>query len=468
MTNILENTAPIDPEDPRYEPLLRNLQGNILKGHGRNHAVLLFFRFTHPPEEVRRGLGGIVQHVTSAHTQLRAAKQFRDLKVPGALFANFFLSASGYLAIEVTSGPCVYDDASSFLRGMKRAVQELGDPPVEAWEKPYQDQIDAMLLLADNDLDFLLRKAREFIDRIEIFAEVVIVEHGAALRDDRGEGIEHFGFADAQSQPVFFDKEKKRGETEEFWKPFAPLSLALVRDGAVPDDDAFGSFLVYRKLEQDVRRFMMAEARLADALKLKGRDRKRAGAMVIGRYRDGTPLALATFEGFPEIKENDFDYSGDKDGTRCPFHAHIRKVNPRSELDIPVAAQKRIRIVRRAIPYGKRMRASELRSLDDLPSEGVGLLFMCFQSFVELQFNFIQKEWANKRTVIQETVKSGRDALIGQQETAVATRWPTRYGESELSEEIPFENFVKMKGGEYFFAPSMPFLRRLAAQAAGA
>ena len=42
MTVDLSNTAPIDPSDPQFAPMLQNLLGNILKGHGRNHTVHLF------------------------------------------------------------------------------------------------------------------------------------------------------------------------------------------------------------------------------------------------------------------------------------------------------------------------------------------------------------------------------------------------------------------------------------------
>ncbi|MEL6929785.1 MAG: hypothetical protein AAFO95_14245, partial [Cyanobacteria bacterium J06600_6] len=35
----------IDPNNPgKYEVLLQDLQGNILKGHGRSHSVHLFLR----------------------------------------------------------------------------------------------------------------------------------------------------------------------------------------------------------------------------------------------------------------------------------------------------------------------------------------------------------------------------------------------------------------------------------------
>ena len=41
----------IDPTDPgKYEVLLQDLQGNILKGHGREHSVHLFVQWK--PEQM--------------------------------------------------------------------------------------------------------------------------------------------------------------------------------------------------------------------------------------------------------------------------------------------------------------------------------------------------------------------------------------------------------------------------------
>lgn len=468
MTDIRNNTAPIDPDDPLYAKLLQNLQGNILKGHGRENVVLILFRFTRPPEEVRAGLKEIVPWVTSAKEQARQAKQFRDFQVPGGLFANFFLSATGYRGLgyseEQFAVICPHEMACSFVKGMKDvAVADLGDPPVKEWEKPYRNRIDAMLLLADNDKAFLLRRAREAIAKIETFAEIVTVEHGAALRNEKGEGIEHFGFADGRSQPIFFKEDMNTGEpSTKTWDPAAPLMLALAPDRAVADEDAYGSFLVYRKLEQDVRHFMIREQELADQLKLKGHDRERAGAMIIGRFRDGTPLAVSAVDGHLPGKENDFTYADDPAGAKCPLHAHIRKANPRGEVPHEIMdpeSQTHVRIVRRGIPYGVRKRhPSEFQSLDDLPSDGVGLLFMCFQRMIETQFRFIHQNWVNFGGFREPG--TGIDPLIGQG-TVTAQRWPNEYGSAEPHCEAAFGGFVKMKGGEYFFTPSIPFLRKL-------
>ena len=71
----------------------------------------------------------------------------------------------------------------------------------------------------------------------------------------------------------------------------------------------------------------------------------------MGRFKDGTPLVksdvpLGEFPAF-----NDFKYEDtDRPAHKCPFHAHIRKVNPRGQ---GILVGKRF-ITRRGIPYGER------------------------------------------------------------------------------------------------------------------
>ena len=117
---------------------------------------------------------------------------------------------------------------------------------------------------------------------------------------------------------------------------------------------------MFRKLEQNVRAFKEREQQFAQALGLPEADAKRAGALVMGRFEDGTPVVLKATPDRSGPVPNNFTYEDDSHGGKCPFQAHIRKVNPRQE-GVP-------RIVRRGITYGTRDKEPQDNpSLEELP-----------------------------------------------------------------------------------------------------
>jgi Dyp-type peroxidase family len=300
-------------------------------------------------------------------------------------------------------------------------------------------------------------------------AEVLAVEHGCVLRNEADESIEHFGYVDGRSQPLFLQSDieselKSLGiDLQKYieaklkkvdllkWDPAAPLGLVLVPDRIVGNaEDCFGSYLVFRKLEQNVRGFKEEEEKLAKALDLTGQQKERAGALVVGRFEDGTPVTLQAEEKKAKPVPNDFNYGDDRDASQCPFHAHIRKVNPRGGTG-NIEEERMHRIARRGITYGQRQ-----PTLEDRPEEGVGLLFMCFQSSLANQFGLLQKIYANSPAF--PGADTGLDPVIGQGETIIpllAQNWPRQWGKADVK-CFPFGGFVTLKGGEFFFAPSIP------------
>jgi Dyp-type peroxidase family len=461
---------PIDPDDPKYAGLLANLQGNILKGHGRDHTVHIFLEFAGDVETVRTHLAAVADRfVTSALQQHTESQQFKSFGIPGGLFGNLFLTAKGYRALgfDADALAALLPDPH-FSEGMPAHGAELHDPDSATWEDGYRDsRIDAMILLGDDDEHYLLRRARELINELNQFSTLLVVERGNALRNDLGDGIEHFGYVDGRSQPIYYSTDLPQEGGIDQWNPGEPLKRVLVRDPAVADEDAFGSYFVFRKLEQDVLHFKLREQELADELGLDASDRERAGAMVVGRFEDGTPLALSQTDGFTPAKENNFTFEGDSDALKCPFQAHIRKVNPRGDVVRKFGGseeeRERVRrITRRGIPYGSRPEhPNDFQTLDELPTGGVGLLFMCFQASIANQFAFIQASWANNESFVAPN--TGRDPVIGQAgaEEPIQQAWPVQWGQAETM-AASFGGFVTLKGGEYFFAPSIPFLKVLA------
>ena len=483
MSDILK-PKPSDEHQPEVRALLENLQGNIVKGHGRDFSMHLFFRFGGDKTAVRRGLKALAaKYVGSAWQQLQDVDDYKQFGVTGPLFGNLVISADGYRFLELPLPESRGDDTTrppetSFRHGMKQYTEcELNDPPFYNWEKPYRGEVHAMLLLADDDLFYLMRQTREAMQLIRQHSELLTVERGQAVRNQRGETVEHFGYVDGRSQPLFLKRDfiyengkpvaDDRGHPIANWNPVAPLKYILVPDNPIAQPHCFGSFLVFRKLEQNVREFVRNERALAQRLfgDATPANQDRAGALVVGRFRDGSPAALSGSPGYQPPEANDFVHATnghpatDPKGHCCPLQGHIRKANPRGETPIGHGTETTRRVVRRGITYGGRSCDAYTPNLQDLPDSGVGLLFMCFQASIKMQFAFIQKNWCNADSFRSEG--TGRDALIGQSESTVVHKWSSVHGEP-ANQSFSFGQYVTLKGGEFFFAPSLPFFQSLA------
>jgi hypothetical protein len=58
---------------------------------------------------------------------------------------------------------------------------------------------------------------------------------------------------------------------------------------------------------------------------------------------------------------------------------------------------------------------------------------------------------------------TGLDPVIGQSSGGEPPQqWPNTWGKATPTTGFDFQGFVKMLGGEYFFAPSIGFLKSLA------
>lgn len=473
--------------DADLRTLLTDLQANILKGHGRDHTGNIFVSFEGMnPAAIAALLQKLSTVVTSALSQLRAAATYKSLGVNGGRVVCLFLSASGYAKLGVAPAKIPADPAfraGMRVRGVAPTVQfdglpslpGLNDPPASAWgEGPWahdKPAPDAMILIADDNTDSVthgLEAIESLIDGSG--ARVLGVDRGEAQRrmqpggSAKGEGLEHFGYVDGRSQPLFL-VEDLAGEPATKWDPAFPPSQFIVADPGGRSAFACGSYFVYRKLEQNVKAFDAAEDELADALGLSGEDAERAGALVVGRFEDSTPV-VTNCDAAAGKPGNDFNYDADPDGRQCPHRAHIRKTNPRGESDRLLGEvggrSERTRIMaRRGITYGQR--APRPAGADfpktDRPTGQVGLLFMAYMSNVAEQFEFTQAGWAGNPGFAGHD--TGIDGVIGQRSNAPGTP-QTRWGDgcSGKSADFDFTTHIRLLGGDYFFAPSLGFLTR--------
>jgi deferrochelatase/peroxidase EfeB len=191
-----------------------------------------------------------------------------------------------------------------------------------------------------------------------------------------------------------------------------------------------GSMLAVRELDQDVARFD-AENSHPDAAKLLG----------LAPDRDQPDFGSA----------NDFGYyAHDRAGLRCPLGAHVRRSNPRDSFADPtlptteaeaVATANEHRLLRRGRPF---TRASD---------GGQGLFFMCLNTDLERQFEFVQQSWLG--SPIFAGLTDERDLATGMR-TSFTT--PTR----AKPERRNLSSYVTVRGGGYFFLPGLRALRYIA------
>ena len=400
--------------------MLQKLQPNILKGHTREFLTVLFVRFN-DPAAARTALKKIAQTLMkSTLKHLQEVEAFHASGTPGTAYVGVGLTAKGYDALGIPTGKTPNDPA--FRQGMKNA--DLGDPPSTGWEAPFKTDVHAVILVGDQlqvPRDLMLAKVQALLVPAAKFT--VHTQEGHGLHNENGEGIEHFGYVDGRSQPIFLSEdvtaERLQNDGATNWDPRFGPGRAIVPDPTGADPlSQFGSYFVFRKLEQNVRKFKKEEERLATRLGLTGEDVERAGAMIIGRFEDGTPVAIQSAAGSHAPVQNDFNYDSDGDGGKCPFFAHIRKVNPRSSGGFEPPAGERLHIMaRRGQTYGVRTDDPDDGQIANKPEKDVGLLFMAFNAELGQQFEFAQKSWANAAgfpKVPPGRGAPGLDMVIGQ------------------------------------------------------
>jgi len=405
----------------------------------------------------------------SALDQLTGAQVFKATGKDAGLFKALFLSAHGYKTLGLDA---LLPAGDAFQAGLKSRQALLGDPPTAQWDAAFAGTVDAMILLANDDRNTLALEREAMQQRIAALGGAVTVlgvEEGLARRNSDNQGIENFGYVDGRSQPLMLDEDiKKEADAGgiDKWNPTIPLSQVLVPCPGGGLDVSFGSYFVFRKLEQNVRGFKTQELALAGELeKQSGKNPgELAGAYVVGRFENGTPTAVSQTE-IPLVPPvlNNFNFDDDPNGFKCPFAAHIRKSNPR---DPTIKSTDRL-MARRGILYGERADDPNDNVVTNKPEGGVGLLFMAYQSDLVAQFEFTQSSWVNNpgfhfKSPVQPV---GIDPVIGQvanpPQPGSGQHYPLEWKTGPLSTPFDFSGFVKMKGGEYFFAPSVSFFKQL-------
>jgi Dyp-type peroxidase family len=333
------------------------------------------------------------------------------------------------------------------------------------------------------------------------------------------DGVEPFGFADGISQPeVDWNRQREAAQKQigyingialgevllgypnEYGKyTERPLLDAdVASEMLLPAEDApskrdlarNGTYLVMRQLRQDVRGFWQFIARESSG---NPHNAEQLASAFVGRTMSGDPLVPASNRsssaaGGKSDQRNQFTFDGDPAGAQCPFGAHIRRVNPRNG-DFPgrprgialllamlglnrrefrddlTSSVRFHRIVRRGREYGPGLTPEEALAPAPTDDPERGLHFLCLNANISRQFEFLQNAWVMNTKFSALTGAS--DPLLGNREPIpgcpatddfiLERRGSARRRVSGLPQ------FITVRGGAYFFLPSLRAIQYIAA-----
>jgi Dyp-type peroxidase family len=469
-----------------------DVQGMVLKGYGKHpYSATLLLRID-DATQARAWLASAVTRVTTAQ-QARARGD--------EPFLNVALSRTGLTHLGFSEAALV-TFPTAFLEGMASDTRSriLGDDDSSAptnwtWGGPGKE-VDAIALVfakTPAGLDVAVAAERAALTGLSPVVDPILTQ---LWPDER----EHFGFHDGISQPVIEGSpppahppapapvDAAYGDTNvikagEFLlgynneyevlpdavdlpagsDPGGLLPTFTTPAGALPDFGHNGTYLVVRQVAQDVAKLWnYLDAATKDAAgQSNSNEREKLGAKLVGRWPSGAPMALAPDKDDPtRAEENQFLYNAvDPDGFGCPFGAHTRRANPRDTLgDDPAEAlklTKRHRLIRRARSYGPKVDDP----LDASDTRERGLMFMAINANIERQFEFVQQTWIGNPSF--NGLYDERDPIFGQpggppSGSMTIPRKPVRRSLHGLG------GFVTVRGGAYFFLPSLKALRYLA------
>jgi Dyp-type peroxidase family len=427
-----------------------DLQGNILRGYGFRHAGYLFAHMEQA-DAGRRLLRRLVGPITTEESW--------DEHPPSTL--NVALTACGLKALELDLAAFTRFPAE-FRIGMAARAEQLGDvggSAPEFWDRGLGTG-QAHILITVYAPTKTARDERMAFWKRQVDGDGLGLVH-EQLADAPRHSREHFGFADGFSQPaVEGTKRDPRGEgvMRRFvgWRRVRLGEFVLGHrdeDGVVVGRELpllrNGTFMVWRKLEQDVALFRRWIRELARG---DPEEEDWLRAKIVGRWPNGDSLVRSPDGHDPGSGRNQFRYGRDLDGRRCPVGAHVRRAYPRDGLGWRTERTKRSRLIRRGMPYGRPLD----EGATDPGDEKRGLIFVCLNASIARQFELVQSQWLGDGDAFG--LGSARDVLVAQPHPAgrmTVEGSPPRF----LSPPGPF---VWTRGGEYLFVPGMKALRALA------
>lgn len=516
--------------DAVAEPVLdgAEIQGDILAGFRKDHVRLIFVSVTDEVlPELKRWIGTMagslayLDAVLGFNVEFSAAR--KHLRADPAMSATWMnLAISGKGAKRLLKPDQLAQLDSTFLNGPLDDAKLVGEPDIGDVGGPQtwfvgapNNEPDAVLIISGDESAEVDRQEALQLDvlrGLSASADAVVlhVEVGEVRKAQPGH--EHFGFKDSVSQPGVRGRldsddgpfvttrvlDSKDPNYSGFAAPGQPLCwpgefvLGYPRkvEGSVDPNATVvdpttpltrnGSYLVYRRLRQNVPAFVAAANAMAAQLSAttpgQAHSEEFASALLVGRWPSGAPLMRSPQADNPTLGEDTYasnnffftkpshapmysaasrlppdkypEASGDVLGMTCPFSAHIRKVNPRDQNTEQGVSARTLehRILRRGIPYGVDFDPSK----PDSAVQDRGLQFLCYQSSIVGGFQFLMNQWANSA---ESPLGGGHDIVIGQNGTAPRQITLSLTNIPSVTVNFP-QRFVTTTGAAYLFSPS--------------
>lgn len=452
-----------------------DIQGFVLRGYNMPLARYLFLHFTD-----ERGGRDLINHLIG---QITSGQRWDQGKPQSTL--NIAFTFPGLESLDLPEASLLTFPVE-FQQGMRQRAEILGDTgrnAPEFWDSIWQkDQVHAWLGVNAQTTQALELRCGDLLQLIATISGVTVVgTQDAASLVVKGAPttMEHFGYTDGFGNPDYLGVERSsqpgQGKLmpDGTWAPLATGELLLGyadEAGELPVAPvphllaANGTFMVYRKMHQNVATFRRYLDQMG-ALYPGGKEK--LAAKFVGRWRDGTPVEISPDKPDPALVQDparnvNFTYGKDLDGARCPISAHIRRTNPRDAFGFNGRLIHRRRITRRGMPYGPYApEDAPARDQDDR-----GVIFMALNASTFRQFEFIQQQW----------IEYGNDARMGNDKDVLLGNHsgPNSSGQNKfvvqgnedplnppfLCADLP--RFVELKGGDYFFLPSITALGMIA------
>jgi len=450
---------------------LCDIQGFVSRGYTFHFARYLLATI-HEAEAGRAFSGRLLGEVTTGEKWVNG-------KPESTLNVAFTYNGLAKLGLPQ---PTLQSFPVEFVQGMKARAKILGDTGAdgpEHWDPVWQDGERVHMWIAvyadtTPAIDAKCKKISDWMAATHGASVLQSQDAGALFIDGKWTTKEHFGYTDGFGNPDFEglvrDTVPGQGKLTDDgkWVPLATGEYLL----GYPDEASElpvspvpyllatnGTFMVYRKLHENVTAFRKY---LEEKGGQYGGGKEKLASKFVGRWRDGTPVELSPEKPDQSIvqdnnRNTDIKYGKDPDGTRCPIGSHIRRTNPRDAFGFDGKLVNRRRIMRRGLPYGEYVPEDQpARDEDDR-----GIIFMALGASLFRQFEFVQQQWVQYGN--DAHLGNDRDLLLGNQgENGKFIIPGTAHPQSPpfICPHLP--DFVELRGGDYFFLPSITALRLIA------